>query len=518
MSLFPSPKPTQETRELDELKRQLYEKNNELTRISNAINELCPTIVFSGRKLLDVDAEVNEKLLALKEVKAKREAHLRQLVASARALDRDLGGERLVLGGRLLSLDDLSQNHIDQVTETIRNLTQTKSDRQRQLVEAIPQIVALCNELGEPLPPAVEAAVTSPRDSDGAVSAAKLSVTEEAMAAVAKAHNALRELRAQRVHANTELAERLLAVGKELPGKAAEIERFVEETTLVRASSRGILEEKLAELATLRREHLRKELAGYRAGIADLWAANDTPQAERVLPKIRPEAEAGDDAAEVEIALSQYREVYERLEAVRREREPIVQLIKTREETVKQRDALEASTRDPAKYSSRSAADAAKVREEAELKSKIDRRLPAVEKRLDELLRQWHENHGERFVYEGVDYLVKIKTDNENYKKHIEELKKLKKTQRLASSSSAALHRNQFLSSAAAAAAAASAKSARVLTADHGITPAAVPAITPKAEKRKIDNILEKSGASPIPRKVPAKEPAPTGSTETNNK
>ena len=503
-----------ETRELEELKKQLYEKNNELGRISKAINELCPTIVFSGRKLLDVDTEVNEKLLALKEVKAKREAHLRQLVSSARALDRDLGGDRLSVDIRLLSLDDLSQDHIDQVTQTIHNLTQTKIERQNQLIELIPNFVNLCNEIGEPLPSLIEDAISCPPDSDGAISATKLCVTEEAINSIKISYRSLCNIREQRLSTNRELADRIIAISRELPAKKVEIDLFLSEVTLVKATSHKRLQDKIEELLVLRKDHLKKELAGYRACIADLWTAVDCPPAERVLPKIRPEAEAGDDINEIEIALSQYREVYERLEAVRREREPIIQLIKTREEIIRQRDALEASTKDLSKYSSRSAADAAKVREEAELKSKIDRKLPANEKRLDELLKQWNENHGERFIYEGVDYLVKMKTDNENYKKHIEELKRIKKNQRLNSTSSAA-------SSAHHRAAHGTASSnipgrmTKSLSHTTSTGTSSVPSkmskstgapehVTPRAEKRKLDTIFEKSGSSPIPRKIAA--------------
>lgn len=206
-----------------------------------------------------------------------------------------------------------------------------------------------------------------------------------------------------------------------------------------------------------------------------------------------------------------------------------------REEIIRQRDALEASTRDPSKYSSRSAADAAKVREEAELKSKIDRKLPANEKRLDELLRQWNENHGERFVYEGVDYLIKIKSDNEKYKKHIEELKRIKKNQRMSSSSSSSVRRhnnnvvtnntvagsnnNNINNSNSVPSRMTKSLSSVVTTSttsttmlkstvnDHvpSIT-TTMPTTTPKAEKRKLDTIFEKSGSSPIPHKIAATE------------
>lgn len=370
------------------------------------------------------------------------------------------------------------------------------------------------------MPSLIEDAISCPPDTDGAISATKLCVTEESINSIKIAYRSLCNIREQRISTNRELADRIIAISRELPAKKVEIDLFMSEVTLVKATSHKRLQDKIEELLILRKDHLRKELAGYRACISDLWTAVDCPPAERVLPKIRPEAEAGDDINEIEIALSQYREVYEKLEALRREREPIIQLIKTREEIIKQRDALEASTKDLSKYSSRSAADAAKVREEAELKSKIDRKLPANEKRLDELLKQWNENHGQRFIYEGVDYLVKMKTDNENYKKHIEELKRIKKNQRLNSSSTtttaAAHHRMAHGNSGSSNIPGRMTKSSSHPSSSSGSSSSSsVPSkmskstgapehVTPRAEKRKLDTIFEKSGSSPIPRKIMA--------------
>lgn len=411
-----------------------------------------------------------------------------------------------------MSLDNLSQSRINYVTEVIHNLTKTKTDRQNKLMESIPEIIGLCSELEEPLPAPIEGAFTYSSDGECVILVDKLSVTEDAIAAVSAACVSLRTLREQRLSANSDLAERARSLARELPEKVNEIGLFLKEMSLVRPNSHKVLEDKVAELLMLRKDHKKKELTKYRESITDLWEEVDYPQAERVLPKIRPEAEAGDDINEIEIALSQYREVYEKLKAIKSEREPIIRLIVERKELVERRDTLEASTRDTSKYSSRSAADAAKVREEAGIKSMIDRKLPAKEKRLEELLKQWNENHGERFVYEGVDYLTKIKTDNENYKRHIEELKRIKKNQRLnstsnktvrgtavpsrmAKSSSSAVHPS---SSSSLGVPAKMAKSTGAAVATRNV---ATEYTTPKAEKRKLDSIFEKTGSSPIPHK-----------------
>lgn len=165
-------------------------------------------------------------------------------------------------------------------------------------------------------------------------------------------------------------------------------------------------EEELARLNELKRQNLHIFVEDARCRLQELW--DSLYYSEEEMLDFTPAfsdvySDALLEAHEAEIA---------RLEALREQRAPILELIDKHKALIQDRDALVASSQDASRLMSRGnkgeKRDPGKLLREEKMRKRIAKELPKVETELRKVLEKYEEEYGRPFLVHGERYLDEL--------------------------------------------------------------------------------------------------------------
>lgn len=105
---------------------------------------------------------------------------------------------------------------------------------------------------------------------------------------------------------------------------------------------------------------------------------------------------------------------------------PLLDLISKREAVLKERMEYEECLKDPSRLQQRGMAVAKQLMKEEKMAKRIKNDLPKYTMLLTKKLREWEQQHSEPFLYNGQDYTVVIKKQEEEWMEYNEQKKQIK--------------------------------------------------------------------------------------------
>lgn len=165
-------------------------------------------------------------------------------------------------------------------------------------------------------------------------------------------------------------------------------------------------EDELARLNELKRQNLHLFVEDARCRLQELW--DSLYYSEEEMLDFTPAfsdvySDALLEAHEAEIA---------RLEALKEQRAPILQLIEKHRGLIRDRDELAASSQDASRLMSRGnkgeKRDPGKLLREEKMRKRLAKELPKVETELRKVLEKWEEEYGRPFLVYGERYLDEL--------------------------------------------------------------------------------------------------------------
>ncbi|KAK2740120.1 hypothetical protein FQN57_006235 [Myotisia sp. PD_48] len=165
-------------------------------------------------------------------------------------------------------------------------------------------------------------------------------------------------------------------------------------------------EEELARLNELKRQNLHLFVEDARCRLQELW--DSLYYSEEEMLEFTPAfSDVYSDAL-----LSAHEGELARLEALKEQRAPALQLIDKHKSLVQDRDALAASSQDASRLMARGnkgeRRDPTRLLREEKMRKRIARELPKVEAELNILLLEWENEYGRPFLVHGERYLDEI--------------------------------------------------------------------------------------------------------------
>ncbi|KAI5284496.1 hypothetical protein KEM54_001288, partial [Ascosphaera aggregata] len=176
-------------------------------------------------------------------------------------------------------------------------------------------------------------------------------------------------------------------------------------------------EEELSRLHELKRQNLHVFVEDARCRLQELWDGLLFSE-EEMLEFTPAFSDVYSDAL-----LSAHEAEITRLEALKEERAPILNLIEKHKSIIEDKEALAASSQDASRLMSRGISgqkrDPTRLLREEKMRKRIAKELPKVEADLRKLLTQWEEDTGRPFLVHGEPYLDEIAappgTDKKSY-------------------------------------------------------------------------------------------------------
>ncbi|KKZ67580.1 hypothetical protein EMCG_06639 [[Emmonsia] crescens] len=165
-------------------------------------------------------------------------------------------------------------------------------------------------------------------------------------------------------------------------------------------------EDELSRLNELKRQNLHLFVEDARCRLQELWDSLYYSE-EEMLDFTPAFSDVYSDAL-----LSAHEGEIERLEALREQRAPTLELIERHRTLVHERDSLAASSQDASRLMARGnkgeRRDPTRLLREEKMRKRIAKELPKVEAELRRVLEQWEDEYGRPFLVHGERYLDEI--------------------------------------------------------------------------------------------------------------
>ncbi|EAS28303.3 microtubule associated protein [Coccidioides immitis RS] len=164
-------------------------------------------------------------------------------------------------------------------------------------------------------------------------------------------------------------------------------------------------EEELARLNELKRQNLHLFVEDARCRLQELWDSLYYSE-EEMLDFTPAFSDVYSDAL-----LSAHEAEIARLEALKEQRMPVLQLIDKHRSLVEDRDALAASSQDASRLMGRGTGqrrDPTRLLREEKMRKRISKELPKVEVELRKILETWEDEYGRPFLVHGERYLDEL--------------------------------------------------------------------------------------------------------------
>ena len=374
---------------------------------------------------MEADGVVSKCLDTLTEQKTQQEQILLGLLKTFADLREELGDTSRA--GDLESRTDLRTAHIDQLKMTIDGLERYRQQRRREVEALLPEVRQMCAEMREPLPAAV------------AGLGARVPVDTAFVDALRQCHERLHALKEERQAELRQLRASISMLHAQLRLPPAELEQFLLYVQTPEARCVDECRAECARLLDLKRKNGRRLVEVSLARIQELWDALGFGDEKRVLPEEvtrflmagddnnagagsttgsaggHGDNDGGDDEDEddddddgtVDRIFRVCEAEVDRLTALLNELRPVLQAIQERERLLRERDAFQETVRqDKNRFQ-----NAGNMLREEKKRRLFEKRLPMLEKRLAAMLRKWAEEHHERVMHNGVDYLAHMEAE-----------------------------------------------------------------------------------------------------------
>lgn len=290
----------------------------------------------------------------------------------------------------------LTEERVTAFDERIRELTVTKINREREIKVVLEEVKGLWEEME--LPQAGEFTTDFERSVSEGVESLGLSM--DAIEQLSAYVQDLLNLKREREDILRSLGKQVSALWKTLKVPEEERVAFFEKNNGIGLSVIGACERELGRLSDLKREKLEVLIEECRHSIVALMDECCVPENERQTVKVM-EVLPGDYNDQV---LADHEREVDLLMTRREEMQPLLKIIKKREDILVAREEYEAIIKDSSRLLSRRAGK--DLIHERELEKQV-KRLPKVEEQLLALLEGWEEKHGVLLV-SGVPYLDKL--------------------------------------------------------------------------------------------------------------
>lgn len=315
--------------------------------------------------------------------------------------------------------DELTESRKEAFASRIVEAETIKGRRRAEVTQMAEDINALWDEMCFEPKTDVDKAIRE--------GATELPLTEETLASMTEQCSTLTKEKVRR-------EERVKALGAEIAALWDRLKVPEDDRTAWLDSHQGLgdavieaCESKLAALRSEMQAKLASIIEDARTTIHALWDELHFGESERVFDGLDTPQTAFDDDV-----LAAHEAHIDKLNEELANLRPILRAIAKRAAILEDRVEYEQLIADPSRLLSRGRADAARRIREAKLERRVKKELPAVTAKLKTNLNEWTEEHGRPFLYDGVDILAAISSEEAGAKRAAAEAKAQKEADKKA--------------------------------------------------------------------------------------
>lgn len=296
---------------------------------------------------------------------------------------------------------DLSPNYVTALDNEFTRVYEEYTRRVASVKALAEEIVKLWAELGTPQAQTDGAIVKNYRDSPE-----QLGLHEDDLVRLRNRKERLMEEKRGRERRLKELKAAVEGLWDRLGVDAQERKRFIAGTRGCGMRAINEFEDELARLDELKRQNLHLFVEDARYRLQELW--DQLYFSEEEMLEFTP---AFSDVCS-DALLSAHEAEISRLEALKEQRAPTLQLIEKHRSLINDRDELAASSQDASRLMARGTKgekrDPTRLLREEKMRKRIAKDLPKIESDLKNILESWEDEYGRPFLVHGERYLEEL--------------------------------------------------------------------------------------------------------------
>ncbi|KAI5807063.1 microtubule associated protein-domain-containing protein [Geopyxis carbonaria] len=236
----------------------------------------------------------------------------------------------------------------------------------------------------------------------GATDPVKLGIAKEDIERLRSTRQRLINEKEKRISRAEEYKQQITEIWEKLGGESRELKIFMAKHRGCDLACMRALEAELDRLLIMKRENLGHFVEDCRATLVDLWNQLHFGEDEK------EEFAAAYTDVYTESLLQAHEMEINRLQALLKERGPILNLINRHKELVNEKEQLAISTTDPSRLLGRGGPggrDPTRLLREEKMRKRISKELPRVEVELKKALEKWEDDYETPMLVNGESYL-----------------------------------------------------------------------------------------------------------------